>query len=44
MPGSPYQVGLRVNYDKRTKQMLNVDNPSQVVMKRTLWNPTANAL
>lgn len=44
VPGSPYQVGLRVNYDKRTKQMLNVDNPNQVVMKRTLWNPTANAL
>ena len=44
VPGSPFMVGLRVNYDKRTKQMLNVDNPNQVVMKRTLWNPTANTL
>lgn len=44
VPGSPYQVGLRVNYDKRTKKMLNIDNPNQVVMKRTLWNPTANTL
>lgn len=44
VPGSPYLIGLKVNYDKRTKQMLNVDNPNQVVMKRTLWNPTANTL
>lgn len=44
VPGSPYQVGLRVNYDKRTKDMLNVSNPFQVTMRRTLWNPTANVL
>lgn len=44
VPGSPYQVGLRVNYDKRTKKMINVANPYQVTMKRTLWNPAANAL
>ncbi len=44
VPGSPYQVGLRVNYDKRTKEMLNVSNPFQVTIKRTLWNPTASVL
>lgn len=44
VPGSPYKVGLRVNYDKRTKEMLNVSNPFQVTMKRALWNPTANVL
>jgi len=44
VPGSPYRVGLRVNYDKRTKGMINVTNPFQVTMKRTLWNPTANFL
>ena len=43
-PGSPYKVGLRLNYDKRTKGMLNVVNPNQVIIKRTLWNPTANML
>jgi hypothetical protein len=44
VPGSPYQVGLRVNYDKRTKDLLNVSNPFQVTIRRTLWNPTANVL
>jgi hypothetical protein len=44
MPGSPYSPGLRLNYDKRTKSMLNVKNPNQVVIKRTLWRPTANML
>lgn len=41
-PGSPYRVGLRLNYDARTKDMLNVVNPNQVTIKRTLWNPMAN--
>ena len=44
VPGSPYAVGLRLNYDRRVKGMLNVTNPNQVVMKRTLWNPTVDVL
>jgi hypothetical protein len=43
-PGSPYKVGLRLNYDRRIKDMLNVTNPNQVIIKRTLWNPSANML
>jgi hypothetical protein len=42
VPGSPYAVGLRLNYDKRTKSMLNVSNPYSVTISRTLWNPIAN--
>jgi len=37
-------VGLQLNYDPRVKSMLNVSNPNQVQIKRTLWNPTANIL
>ncbi len=44
IPGSNYLIGLRLNYDRRVKDMLNVTNPNQVVIKRTLWNPTANVL
>lgn len=44
LPGSPFAPGLRLNYDKRTKGMLNVKNPYQVMIKRTLWHPTANML
>jgi hypothetical protein len=44
MPGSPFTPGLRLNYDKRTKSMLNVKNPNQVMLKRTLWHPTANIM
>ncbi len=43
-PDSPFKVGLRLNYDRRVKDMLNVVNPNQVIIKRTLWNPTANML
>jgi hypothetical protein len=43
-PGSSYAIGLQLNYDKRVKDMLNVKNPNQVVLRRTLWNPTANIL
>jgi hypothetical protein len=43
-PGSPYKVGLRLNYDKRTKDMLNVTNNNQVTIKRTLWAPQVNML
>jgi hypothetical protein len=43
-PGSPFRVGLQLNYDSRVKNMLNVSNPNQVQIKRTLWNPTANIL
>ena len=38
------QIGLRLNYDRRTKDMLNVVNPNVVTLKRTLWNPTVNML
>lgn len=41
-PGSPFTTGLQLNYDERVKDMLNVTNPYQVQIKRTLWNPTAN--
>jgi len=44
VPGSNYAVGLRLNYDERVRNRLNVINPNQVQMKRTLWNPTANLL
>jgi hypothetical protein len=44
LPGSPFVPGLRLNYDKRTKGMLNVKNPYQVQLKRTLWHPSANML
>ncbi len=43
-PGSPYATGLQLNYDRRVKDMLNVANPWQVKIKRTLWNPTANMM
>ena len=42
VPNSPYRVGLQLNYDKRVKTMLNVSNPNQVQIKRTLWNPMTN--
>jgi hypothetical protein len=41
-PLSDYAIGLQLNYDKRLKNMLNVKNPLQVQLKRTLWNPTAH--
>jgi len=44
LPSSPFMVGLQLNYDRRVKNLLNVVNPNQVEMKRTLWNPTANIL
>jgi hypothetical protein len=44
VPGSAFSVGLRLNYDKRTKSMLNVTNPNSVTIKRVLWNPTGGAL
>jgi hypothetical protein len=42
LPGSPYKIGLRLNYDERTKAMLNVQNPNQVTMRRALVTPSAN--
>ncbi len=39
---SNFSIGLQLNYDVRTKDMLNVTNPFQVELRRTLWNPTAN--
>lgn len=43
-PGSPFKIGLQLNYDRRLKNMLNVVNPNVVTIKRALWNPAANAL
>ncbi len=43
-PLSVWAIGLQLNYDQRVKKMLNVKNPFQVQLKRTLWNPTANIL
>ena len=39
---STFSVGLRLNYDKRTKTMIHVKNPYSVTIQRTLWNPIAN--
>lgn len=44
VPGSRYATGLQLNYDRRVKNLLKISNPNQVVIKRTLWNPTANVL
>lgn len=44
VPGSPFAVGLQLNYDKRLKDYLTVTNPNQITIKRTFWNPTANLL
>lgn len=44
LPGSPYKIGLQLNYDERLKNQLNVKNPLHVEMKRALWNPTSNLL
>ena len=44
LPGSPFRIGLQLNYDKRIRNLLQVPNPYQVTIKRTLWNPTANIL
>jgi hypothetical protein len=43
-PLSGYAIGLQLNYDARVKRLLNVKNPWQVTLKRTLWNPTRNVL
>lgn len=44
VPNSPYRIGLRLNYDRRVRDLLNVSNPFQIRIRRTLWNPTANIL
>lgn len=41
-PLGNFATGLQLNYDRRVKDLLNVRNPFQVRLKRTLWNPTAN--
>lgn len=43
-PGSPFRVGLRLNYDRRLRDELNIKNPGQVTIKRKLWNPAANIM
>ena len=44
VPNSPFAVGLQLNYDPGVKSYLEIENPLQVQLKRTLWNPTANLL
>jgi len=43
-PLSEWAIGLQLNYDKRLKRALDIENPFQVQLKRTYWNPTANVL
>lgn len=43
-PGSPWSIGLQLNYDKRLRDKLNVQNPNQVAITRSLWNPASDAL
>ena len=43
-PLSDWAIGLQLNYDKRLKKALDIENPFQVQLKRTYWNPTANVL
>ncbi len=43
LPGSPFKIGLKLNYDERTKAMLNVQNPNQVTMRRALVTPGASS-
>lgn len=43
-PLSEWAIGLQLNYDKRLKKALDIENPFQVQLKRTYWNPTANVL
>jgi len=43
-PLSNFGIGLQLNYDQRVRRLLNVTNPLQVTLKRTLWNPTRNVL
>ena len=39
VPGSPYRIGLRLNYDRRVRGMIDIENPEKVHIKRVLWNP-----
>ncbi len=43
-PVGRYAIGLQLNYDERLKRALRINNPLQVQLKRTYWNPTANLL
>ena len=44
VPGSPYKVGLRLNYDRRVRGMIDVESNDRVRLKRVLWNPRASWL
>lgn len=44
VPGSPYKVGLRLNYDRRLRGMIDVDSTERVRLNRVLWNPRASWL
>jgi hypothetical protein len=44
VPGSPYKVGLRLNYDRRVRGMIDVESSDRVRLKRVLWNPRASWL
>jgi hypothetical protein len=38
-PGSPWSIGLRLNYDGRPREGFQIPNDGQVELKRSLWNP-----
>ena len=39
LPGSPYKIGLTLNYDERIKDLLDIPNPNEVHLRRMLWVP-----
>jgi hypothetical protein len=39
LPGSPYKIGLTLNYDDRVKDLLDIPNPFSVQLRRMLWVP-----
>ncbi len=39
LPGSPYKIGLTLNYDDRITDLLNIPNPFEVHLRRMLWVP-----
>jgi hypothetical protein len=39
LPGSPYNIGLTLNYDDRIKDLLDIPNPFEVHLRRMLWVP-----
>jgi hypothetical protein len=42
LPGSNYKIGLTLNYDERVTDLLNIENPFEVRLRRMLWVPMAS--